>query len=89
MPTRPAYGTPEHNMVLSGPLAFSDSSILPFGLGPETFKIRPRRAGFQPPGPGETFVSPWGGRRLQSRVGGPGGGPVWAPPGFVTVTCVL
>jgi hypothetical protein len=31
---------------LSGPLAFSDSRMLPFGLGPETFEIRPRRAGF-------------------------------------------
>jgi hypothetical protein len=66
---------------LSGPSAFSDSRILPLGLGPETFKIRPRRAGFQPPGPGETFVLPSMGRRLQPRVGGPGGGPVWAPSG--------
>ncbi len=41
---------------LSGPLAFSDSRILLFGLGPETFKIRLRKAGFQPPWPGETFV---------------------------------
>ena len=41
---------------LSGPLAFSDSKILPLGLGPETFRIRPRRAGFQPSGPGKTFV---------------------------------
>ncbi len=52
--------------------------ILPLGPGPETFKIRPRRAGFQPPGPGETFVFLWRGRRLQPRVGGPGGGPVLA-----------
>ncbi len=36
---------------LSGPLAFSDSTILALGLGPETFKIRPRRAGFQPSDP--------------------------------------
>ena len=64
---------------LSGPLAFSDSEILAFGLGPETRQIRPRRAGLQPPGPGETFVLPWMGRRLQPRVGGPGGGPVLAP----------
>ncbi len=63
----------------SGPLAFSDSRILALGLGPETFKIQPRRAGFQPSGPGETFVFPWSGRRLQPRVGGPGGGPVLAP----------
>ena len=67
--------------LLSGPLAFSDSRILPFGLGPETPRIRPRRAGFQPPGPGETFVFPWRGRRLQSRVEGSGGGPAWAPLG--------
>jgi hypothetical protein len=66
---------------LSGPLAFSDSRISALGLGPETFKIRPRRAGFQPSGPGETFVLLWRGRRLQSRVGRPGGGPVLAPSG--------
>ncbi len=42
--------------LLSGPLACSDSRILALGLGPETFDIRPRRAGFQPSGPGETFV---------------------------------
>ncbi len=41
---------------LSGPLAFSDSRILPLGLGPENFETRPRRTKFQPPGPGETFV---------------------------------
>ena len=68
-------------VMLSGPLAFSDSRILPFGLGPETLETRPRRAGFQPPGPGETFVLLWRGRRLQPRVGGPGGGPVLAPLG--------
>ncbi len=28
------------------------------GLGTETFEIRPRRAGFQPPGPGETTSAP-------------------------------
>ncbi len=66
---------------LSGPLAFSDSMILLFGLGPETIEIPSRRAGFQPPGPVETFVSPLKGRRLQPRVGGPGGGPVLAPSG--------
>ncbi len=33
---------------LSGPLAVSGSRILSLGLGPETFKIRPRRAGFLP-----------------------------------------
>ena len=52
-----------------------------FGLGPETLRIRPRRAGFQPPGPGETLVLPWRGRRFQPRVGRPGGGPVLAPLG--------
>ena len=36
-------------IALSGPLAFSDSRILARGLGPETFKIRGRRAGFQQP----------------------------------------
>ncbi len=46
---------------LSGPLAFSDSRILPFGLGPEVFETRPRRAGFQPSGPGETLVFYLGG----------------------------
>ncbi len=34
------------NISLSGPLAFSDSGILPLGLGPETFETRSRRAGF-------------------------------------------
>ena len=72
---------PSHWCKLSGPLAFSDSRILALGFGPETFKIRPRRAGFQPSGPGETFVFPWRGRRLQPRVGGPGGGSVLAPSG--------
>ena len=43
---------------LSGPLAFSDSRILPFDLGPEAFETRSRRAGFQPSGPVETFVFP-------------------------------
>ncbi len=66
---------------LRGPLAISDSRILPLGLGPETFETRPRRAGFQPSGPGETLVFPWRGRRLQSRVGGPGEGPVLEPLG--------
>ncbi len=65
----------------SGPLAFSDSRILALGLGPKTFKIRLRRAGFLPPGPGESFVFLLRGRRLQPRVGGPGGGPVLAPSG--------
>ncbi len=36
-------------MALSGPLSFSDSRILPFGLSPYTFKLRPRRAVFYPP----------------------------------------
>ncbi len=62
-------------------MAFSDSRILALGLGPETFKIRPRRAGFRPPGPGEAVVFHWRGRRLQPRVAGPGGGPVLAPSG--------
>ena len=63
---------------LSGPLAFSESRILPFGLGPGTPR-NPSPAGFQPSGPGETSVLPRRGRRLQSQVGGPGGGPGLAP----------
>ncbi len=62
-------------------MAFSDSRIFALGLGAETFKIRPRRAGFQPCGPVETFVFLRRCRRLQPRVGGPGEGPVWAPSG--------
>ncbi len=62
-------------------MAFSDSKMLPFGLGPEPFETRLRRAGFQPSGLGETLVLLWTGRRLQSRVGGPGGRPVLAPSG--------
>ena len=66
---------------LAAGTAFSDSRILPFGLGPKPFETRPRRAGFQPSGPVETFVFLQRGRRLQPRVGGPGGGPVLAPSG--------
>jgi hypothetical protein len=72
---------------LRGPLAFSDSRILPFDLGPETFEIRPRRARFQPSGPVETFVFPWRGRRLQPWVGGPSGGPVLGPSGCPGESC--
>ena len=51
----------------------------PSALAREPLENRPRRAGFQPSWPGETLVLLSRGRRLQSRVGGPGGGPVLAP----------
>ncbi len=60
------------------------SRILGFyssALARKPLKIRVRRAGFQPSGPGNTFVFPLEGRRFQPRVGGPGEGPTWAPLG--------